>query len=179
MLSDSKIMELMEQGEIIIKPFKRKNLGANSYDLTLSSKVRLVLKQDTIDMTKNIPETKEIDLPLTLFQGDSIIFQTNEIVGVQSTTVGMLSERSNFCRLPLRLNYSKLIDTGFVGTISAVLTNIAPFPVVIRPNYRIIQVMFFKVDGEIEKDYKQRDWSKNLNQFGESVPEYKVDKEWK
>lgn len=179
MLSDSKILEYIKDGEIIIKPFDRKRLGSNSYDLTISKKCRTINGSTKIKvLTSQIPETTLNELPLALKKNECIIFQTNEIIGVKSKTVGLLSERSNMCRFPLMLNYSKLIDTGFIGTITAVLKNIAPFSVLIPENYRIMQVMFFEVNGKIEKDYQNREWSKNLDQFGKTVPEYKIDKEW-
>ena len=34
-LSDRKILEEMEKGDIVITPFKKENLATSSYDLTL------------------------------------------------------------------------------------------------------------------------------------------------
>ena len=34
-LADSKILELFEKGEVVIRPFNRKQLGSNSYDVLL------------------------------------------------------------------------------------------------------------------------------------------------
>ena len=175
MLSDKEILRLMEEGEIVIEPFDRRWLGPNSYDLHLDENIKIPV--NIPDITKNEKVYKRAKLPYTIPPFGSIIVQTKEIVGCRSKTLGILSERSNLARLPLIFSYSKLLDTGFIGHLSAAIFNPNPFPVTIHPNYRFLQIMFMRVDGEVMQTYDKRKWSKNLDQFGE-VPEFKPDKEW-
>ena len=181
MLSDKKIMDLMKEEEIIIKPFKRENLGPNSYDLTLSKKAKFIAAMaDPFDLTSdNIIDYMEISLPFVLKPGRILVFMTNEIVGCKTKTLGIISQRSSLARLPLVINFSNLLDTGFVGVLSGAMINQTDFNLYIKPDIRILQIMFESVDGEVKRRYDERKWSKNLNQLGFEVPEFKVDKEWR
>ena len=182
MLSDVQIMDFIDSGEIVIEPFKHKNLGPNSYDLTLHKKIMVPWTPENgeVDVTKTIPRYIEKELPYSIPPHGSIVVRSNEIIGVKEKTLGILSARSNLARLPLILSYSTLIDTGFKGFITAVLYNPNPFPVRIVPNYRFMQVMFDYVDGVISTPYDKRTWSKNLDQFGDIYPPgFKIDKEWR
>ena len=179
MLTDNEILKLIKEREIVLEPFNRDNLGANSYDLTINENVRILNQFTTMDISKDIPATIKQTLPVVLSPHDTIIFKTNEIVGCKSKTLGILSTRSNLSRFPLPIWYSNLVDTGFTGFISGAITNINDFNIVIPKNFRIMQVMFMRTDGKVEQSYLERKWSKNTAQFGDTnVPEYKIDKEW-
>jgi deoxycytidine triphosphate deaminase len=102
---------------------------------------------------------------------------TNEVVGCKEKTMGIISQRSNLARLPVVVNFSALLDTGFVGRLSGAIINPNNFPIVLKPNIRILQIMFDSCIG-INRKYAGRKSSKNLDQFGSDVPVYKVDKEW-
>ncbi|MCB0614342.1 MAG: dCTP deaminase, partial [Phaeodactylibacter sp.] len=53
-LSDKKILEGIEQGEIVIEPFQRHCLGTNSYDVHLS-KWLAIYKDHVLDARRHNP----------------------------------------------------------------------------------------------------------------------------
>ena len=74
-LSDSRILEEIEKGTIVIEPYDRKNLGSNSYDVHLGK--YLAMYNDTmLDARKHntishfeIPEEGYVLLPGNLYLG--------------------------------------------------------------------------------------------------------------
>jgi len=74
-LSDSRILEEIEKGTIIITPYDRKALGSNSYDVHLGANLA-VYEQPELDAKKhntirhfNIPEEGFVLMPDTLYLG--------------------------------------------------------------------------------------------------------------
>ena len=51
-LSDSRILEEIEKGTIVIEPFDRKNLGSNSYDVRLGKYLALY-NDEVLDARKH------------------------------------------------------------------------------------------------------------------------------
>ena len=60
-LSDKKILEEMEKGDIIITPFKRENLATSSYDMTLGEYFFVEQEPKYFQNTFNIYEKDEIE----------------------------------------------------------------------------------------------------------------------
>lgn len=176
MLTDKEILkELKKKENLIIEPFKRENLGPNSYDLTIYPIIKIFKKENKIKTLKEKFEMEKVNLPYELKPNESLIFMTNEIIAVKKNFVGLLSPRSNLSRSPLIFSMSFLVDTGFVGRVSGKITNMGFDPILIYPNIRIIQLMVFKIH-KVLISYDKRYLSKNLDQFIE-VPEYKPDKD--
>src|SRR5438094_395765 len=183
-LSDTEILAAMKDGDIEISPFNRPNLGPNSYDLTMnpvgrffSGLSRFAGKRTAFDMIKDIAETYEARLPAMLEPQETFTAISNEVVGIKDKYVGLLTRRTTISRLPLLIQYSHLIDTGYRGIIGAGITNLSRSRIMISPNIRFMQVMFTRT-GPVEVPYDKRPISKGIGQDGTFVPEYKIDKEW-
>lgn len=180
MLSDGKILEYIEAGEIIITPFISNNLGPNSYDLRIGSTVKKLDDCRKVkDLSKHSHDYTLMGLPLILIPGETILFCTQEVIGVKQRTLGLLGTRSNLARSGLQFQFSPLIDTGFKGIVSGAIHNPTKMTYKIPKNLRVLQVMFQEVNGDIVQTYNKRKWSKNLEQFDINSIEYKVDKEFK
>lgn len=190
MLSDQKIWEAVEAGTISIQPFDRDNLGPNSYDLTISENYAVqsraihqiysmaVNDPDEVERVENCWQHVKAATHIGIDPKSFVRCVTNEVVGVKSRRLGLLSPRSKLARFPLMFSYSQLVDTGFRGKISFAIYNPNPFKVFIPVDHRVLQIMFVDVTGSLGQGYDRRPWSQNLDQFGDGVPGYKVDKEW-
>lgn len=180
MLTDREILANMIHGEISIKPFRRKNLGPNSYDITIGERVRsLKFNCETIDLTKT-DQYNFLDspLPYELEPGETIIFVSDERIGCKNETTGTLSPRSSLSRTGLIFQFSSLLDTGFYGILSGAIYNATHSTIIIPENLRVMQIMFDYNTGSLAKKYNERKWSKNTNQFDFESVKYKPDKEW-
>lgn len=181
MLTDNEILAQMQKGEILIKPFERKNLGPNSYDIRIGSRVRsLKYNFKTIDLTKLDQYTfMDQDLPYALDPEDIIIFSSKEVLGCGKKTIGLLSPRSNLSRSGLVFQFSHLLDTGFCGVVSGMVYNPTRATIIIPKGLRVMQIMFDFNYGGLATQYKERQSSKNTNQFSIEDIKYKPDKEWR
>lgn len=179
MLTDGEILKNMKSGEITISPFKRLNLGANSYDLRIGDRIRsLRYNFHEIDLTKKDQYIfLDFDLPYSLLPGGTIIFTSKEVVGCRRETIGWLSPRSNLSRSGLIFHFSNLLDTGFKGIVSGTIYNPTRSVFAIPKNLRVMQIMFDYNRGKLLKAYNERKWSKNTNQFKIEDVKYKPDKE--
>jgi len=177
MLSDTQIKARLND-TILIEPYKAKNLGPNSYDLTLSKFAKIPKIHYNINLIKDVPEYYDTTFPLFIQPGEMVIGLTEEIVGVTGDIVGFLMKRSNLTRLGLDVVIAPFIDTGFKGHLSIVMHNISPYQIEIHPGIRICQVGFMKT-GEVGISYDKRELSKNIDQIEFKVPGYRIDKEYR
>jgi len=150
----SKILEELDEGNIVISPFSSKNLGVNSYDVTLHPDL-LVYTERILDMDECNP-TEKITIPETgfvLMPGELYIGATNETASSKKY-VPMFDGRSSTGRLGIALHQTAGIgDVGFgfdangeptLATWTMELSVIKP--VRVYPYRRVGQVFFIAGD---------------------------------
>jgi dCTP deaminase len=180
-LSDKSIIRAVTQEEITITGFNEKNLGPNSYDVTLADDIRmydlddnrnytildyhpLTGKQDVkifcldvtqrTDLAKIKKGTKNEVEGYYLFPGILYIAATNEKIGTDKY-VQELHGRSSMARLGLTVHSAAGYgDVGFNGTWTLELSVIHPLFIV--PNMKIAQVQFSMIDQIPLKLYKDK-----------------------
>ena len=180
MLTDSEILTNLKTGEIVIEPFKKKNLGSNSYDIRIANRIRsLKFTVNDIDLTKADQYIYfDTNLPYSIQPNETIIFTSKERVGCWGNTIGLLSPRSNLTRTGLIFQFSHLLDTGFNGILSGTIHNPTVAVITIPENLRIMHIMFAYNDGVLKTPYNERKWSKNIKQDNIEDVVYRPDKEW-
>lgn len=160
-LSGQAIAEARREGFVVIEPWNRKNLGPNSYDLTLSSEIcKYALEEvDThtschiLDVKKpNKIVTEEIDSNgYVLYPGNLYLACTNEVAGSARYVPG-IEGRSSIARLGIKVHFTAGFgDVGYVGKWTLEMECI--HPVRIYENMRICQVYFDTLEGEINHLY--------------------------
>ena len=152
-LSDGKILEEMEKGDIVITPFNEKNLSTSSYDVTLgkyyfaeqknTNSFYNMYNKDDVDRVwgteakkaKTAEEVfKEIkfpfvgiskdDLVILLEPGQTILAHTNEFIGGRNHITTMMKARSSLGR-----NFIEVCkcagwgDVGFTNRWTMEITN--------------------------------------------------------
>jgi dCTP deaminase len=142
----------IEAQRIEIVPFVKERLGANSYDVTLSSYLYM-LKDQEIDVRRpaetvgmGIPEDGLVLQPGRLYLG-STVERTNS-----PHHVPMYEGRSTMARYGISSHLSAGFgDIGFSGAWTLEITVI--YPTRIYPNMRIGQVFFLMPEGSTEIKY--------------------------
>ena len=161
-LSGKKIAEEVQKGNIRIEPFNNKNVGHNSYDLTLHNQL-LIYKEDILDMKKK-NETKEITIPeegLLLEPGQLYLGRTVERTG-SNAFVPMIEGRSSVGRLGLCIHVTAGFgDIGFNGTWTLEIFCLKPIR--IYPGVRIGQLYFHTIDGDFELYGQREDYVSKYN----------------
>lgn len=160
-LSDKMILEEIDKGKIIIEPFSRDQLGSNSYDVRLG-KYLSIYKNDILDAkqhneirTIEIPEEGYVLLPQKLYLG-----VTEEYTETYDY-VPFLEGKSSVGRLGVDIHATAgKGDAGFCNTWTLEIS--VKQPVRIYAGMPIGQLIYFKIDGEVEVPYNTKKSAKYI-----------------
>ena len=158
-LSDKKILESIDRGEIVIEPFNREYLGTNSYDVHLG-KWLAVYKDAVLDARRHneiehfmIPDEGYILQPNKLYLG-----VTEEYTETHAT-VPFLEGKSSVGRLGIDIHATAgKGDVGFCNHWTLEIS--VSMPVRIYAGMPIGQLIYFRVDGDIENYYNKKQSAK-------------------
>lgn len=158
-LTDKKILESIKKGEIVIEPFDAKCLGTNSYDVHLG-KYLAVYKDEVLDAKKHnqieelvIPEEGLVLQPGTLYLG-----VTEEYTETHNS-VPFLEGKSSIGRLGIDIHATAgKGDVGFCNTWTLEISCV--HPVRVYAGMPIGQLIYFRVEGDIENYYHSKDNAK-------------------
>jgi len=154
-LSDKKILDAIAAGEIVIEPFRRECLGTNSYDVHLG-KYLAVYRDRVLDARRHnqvvfieIPEEGFVLQPGTLYLG------VTEEYTETHRAVPFLEGKSSVGRLGIDIHATAgKGDVGFSNHWTLEISCIQP--VRIYAGMPIAQLIYFRVDGEIEHYYHRK-----------------------
>ncbi len=154
-LSDSKILEEIENKNIIIKPFNLNCLGSNSYDVHLSQYL-LVYTDQTLDSKKE-NTTKEIIISKHGFVLYPDSFYLGSTIEYTETLkhVPFLEGRSSIARLGIQIHSSAgKGDVGYKNTWTFEIS--VKKPIRIYYGMPIAQLIYFEVLGKVNVSYDQK-----------------------
>lgn len=151
-LSDKQILEEIKKNNILIEPFDPKCLGTNSYDVHLG-KYLAVYKDDVLDAKKH-NEIDVFDIP-----DEGFVLQPNKLyLGVTKeytetmAHVPFLEGKSSVGRLGIDIHATAgKGDVGFCNTWTLEIS--VTQPVKVYYNMPVGQLIYFKVDGDIQNYY--------------------------
>ena len=154
-LTDKKILQEMEKGTIVISPFARKYLGANSYDVHLG-RYLAVYRNDILDAKVHnmveyieIPDDGLILLPHRLYLG-----VTQEYTETHAH-VPFLEGKSSIGRLGIDIHATAgKGDIGFCNTWTLEIS--VKQAVRVYHGMPIGQLIYFEISGEIGTPYKEK-----------------------
>ncbi len=158
-LSDKKILEEIKFKNIVIRPFDRKNLGSNSYDVHLGDWLS-VYDDEILDAKKHnkithfkIPKEGYVLLPTKLYLGVTAEYtETYEYVP-------FLEGKSSVGRLGIDIHATAgKGDVGFKNNWTLEIS--VKQPVRIYGGMPIGQLIYFKVDGIVLTPYNKKSSAK-------------------
>ncbi len=153
-LTGHEIKQQMKIGNIFVTEFDEHRLNPNSYNLRLSSELRVYdntagymdinKENDTISM--NIPSEGYALLPGILYLARTVEYtETHRFVP-------MLEGRSSLARLGLSVHITAGFgDIGYCGVWTLEMSVIQPL--IIYPNVEVAQIYYVKPCGDIETTY--------------------------
>lgn len=145
-LTSPQIESAIEQGDIIIRPFRKRQLAPNSYDFRLGDRC-CVYTGETLDAAKENP-TRTFTIPksgLVLKPDRIYLINTQETMG-SKRYVPIIRGRSSVGRLGIFIDITAdLIDLGSINQWTLQLH--AVHPVRIYPGMLIGQVTFWRTYG--------------------------------
>jgi dCTP deaminase len=161
-LSDKRILEEIDKGNIIIEPFNREKLGTNSYDVHLG-KYLANYKSRVLDAKVHneiehfeIPKEGFVLQPNTLYLGVTMEYTETH------AHVPFLEGKSSTGRLGIDIHATAgKGDVGFCNTWTLEIS--ATQPVKIYAGMPIGQLIYFVVEGDIETLYNTKTNAKYNN----------------
>lgn len=172
MLSDKRILEEMQAGNIVIEPYDVRQLGTNSYDLRLGQwyyksdskhenysfdftkqEDAEVFWGDPIDSLNDMHHSDDMRGAITVPAGSTILAHTEEVVGATNGFTTIMKGRSSTARAGLSVCKDAGVgDCGFISRWTMEISNHNQSPVIIHVGMRICQMTFYEI-GETLKNY--------------------------
>lgn len=167
-LSDKRILEEIEQKNIVITPFQREKLGSNSYDVHLGRWLA-VYRDEVLDARKHnevdyfeIPEEGIVLNPQQLYLGVTLEYTETH------AHVPFLEGKSSTGRLGIDIHATAgKGDIGFCGHWTLEIS--CKLPVRVYTGMPIGQLIYFPLEGEVEVAYNQKSSAKYSHQPNKPV----------
>ena len=154
-LTDKKILDEIENGSIVIKPFNQEYLGSNSYDVHLSKNLATysdeILDAKKHNQIKNfeIPEEGFILLPNQLYLGATVEYTETR------KHVPFLEGKSSVGRLGIDIHATAgKGDIGFLGYWTLEIS--VKIPVRVYAGMPIGQLIYFVAEGSVLSPYNKK-----------------------
>ena len=154
-LSDSRILEEIEKGSIIIEPFDRKNLGSNSYDVHLGK--YLAMYNDTMLDARRHNTISHFEIPqdgYVLLPGYLYLGVTEEYTETHAH-IPFLEGKSSTGRLGIDIHATA--GKGDIGFCNAWTLEISCVqPVRVYAGMPIGQLIYFTSEGDVINKYNNK-----------------------
>ena len=167
-LSDKRILEEIEKGTIVIKPYLRDCLGSNSYDVHLGKHLATYINQELDAKAHNEIEHFEIPDEGILLEPSKFYLGVTEEYTETHAHVPFLEGKSSTGRLGIDIHATAgKGDVGFCGNWTLEIS--VKQPVRVYKGMPIGQLIYFPVEGEIEVKYNQKKNAKYSGQHNRPV----------
>ena len=166
--SDKKILASIKEKEIVIKPFRRKCLGTNSYDVHLSK--HLATYKDRVLDARTHNEIEPIVIPKSGFviQPGTLYLGVTQEYTETHNAVPFLEGKSSVGRLGIDIHATAgKGDVGFCNNWTLEISCVEP--VRIYAGMPIGQLIYFSIEGEIENFYNKKENAKYTTRSSKPV----------
>ncbi|RMD77154.1 dCTP deaminase [Candidatus Dojkabacteria bacterium] len=169
-LSDKKIVELIDKGDLVITNLNENSIQPASVDVTIGDFFLVIddLLTSVIDMCTPIKyreiQAEEIILPAKSF----VLATTREYIKLPNNLTAFVEGRSSVGRMGLFIQNAGWVDPGFEGKITLELYNANSLPIKIKAGRRIGQLVFCQMDQEAEKPYRGK-YQGQMNTVGSRI----------
>jgi dCTP deaminase len=144
-LTDHKIQEAFDNGDIIIDPFEQKQLQPATYDMRVGAEA----------VTSSSKELRKLDEKgFIIFQpGDFGFIITLEKINLSPNYAARFGLRSALARKGLSATTGPQIDPGYEGRLILGITNLTPNPVTLSYGQDLISIEFHELPGPAKHPY--------------------------
>jgi dCTP deaminase len=158
-LTDRQILEEIETGRIVIEPFNRDYLGTNSYDVHLG-KYLGTYQERVLDARKhNKIDVFEIPEEGFVLQNDTLYLGVTQEYTESHAHVPFLEGKSSVGRLGIDIHATAgKGDVGFCNSWTLEIS--VKQPVRVYAGMPIGQLIYFKVEGEVDNFYNKKENAK-------------------
>lgn len=158
-LSDKKILQAIDEGQIVIDPFRRDCLGTNSYDVHLGKYLAVYVDRELDARKHNRVEELEIGPDGFVLQPGVLYLGVTEEYTETHNAVPFLEGKSSVGRLGIDIHATAgKGDVGFCNSWTLEISCVQP--VRVYAGMPIGQLIYFHVDGEIDQFYHSKKGAK-------------------
>jgi dCTP deaminase len=171
LLSDKRIVEEMQSGNIVIEPFELRQLGTNSYDCRLGTWYFQPTKYlDIVDFTDEEQargfwgDPIRAEGTILVKPGTTILAHTQEVIGATNGITTQMHARSSIGRSGLSVcKCAGVGDVGYIARWTMEISNHTTCTIALPVGLRICQIKFDYV-GETLQEYhgkygRRDDWT--------------------
>jgi dCTP deaminase len=160
LLSDKRIVEEIQAGNIVVDPFDQRQLGTNSYDCRLGSWYFQPTKySEVVDFTNEDQalafwgEPRRAEDQIIVKPQTTILAHTQEVVGARNGITTTMHARSSIGRSSLSVcKCAGVGDVGYISRWTMEISNHSTCSIAIPVGLRICQIKFDFV-GETLREY--------------------------
>ncbi len=155
-LSDSTIRELLETGELEIKPLSDHCIQPASVDLRLGTTFLKVNEdnQAVISLNKPIEYTTVQNEQIVIPPHSFMLATTMESINLPHNITAFVEGRSSIGRIGLFVQNAGWVDPGFNGELTLELFNANRQPINLISGRRICQLVFARMDKPTKNPYQ-------------------------
>jgi dCTP deaminase len=158
-LTDKQILEAVANGDIIIEPWRPENLGTNSYDVHLGKHIALYTDRELDARKHNKVKHFEIGEEGILLQPGTLYLGMTEEYTETHHSVPFLEGKSSVGRLGIDIHATAgKGDVGFCNNWTLEISCVQP--VRVYAGMPIGQLIYFKIDGDINNYYNKKKGAK-------------------
>ncbi len=167
-LSDSRILEEMKKGTIIISPFDRRYLGSNSYDVHLGAWLAVYDEEILDARIHNKIKYFKIPKPGIILVPNKLYLGVTEEYTETHKHVPFLEGKSSIGRLGIDIHATAgKGDVGFCNTWTLEIS--VRQPVRIYAGMPIGQLIYFDVAGKVDVPYNKKKSAKYTSRTNKPV----------
>lgn len=154
-LTDAKILQSLENKDIVIVPFKKECLGTNSYDVHLSKNLATYVNRDLDAKKHNKVHHFEIPSEGYVLQPGHLYLGVTEEYTETHNSVPFLEGKSSVGRLGIDIHATAgKGDVGFCNTWTLEISCVQP--VRVYGGMPIGQLIYFALDGDVINFYNKK-----------------------
>lgn len=164
-LSQSRIQELVDNGEIVIHPYRRECVNPNSYDVHLGEYIGVYVDAHLDAKKHNKIQIKKIPLEGMMLMPGELYLAVTEEYTESHTVVPTLDGKSSVGRLGIDIHCTAgKGDVGFCGKWTMEIKVVKP--VIVYSYMKIGQLTYYQLSGgvEVPQKYNEKTTSKYNNQ---------------
>lgn len=158
-LTDKEILRSIEDGTIVIEPFRRRSLGTNSYDVHLGRFLATYIDRELDARAHNRIETFEIPEEGFLLQPEAFYLGVTLEYTESHKHVPFLEGKSSIGRLGIDIHATAgKGDVGFCNHWTLEIS--VKQPIRVYAGMPVGQLIYFTTDGDVEVPYNRKESAK-------------------
>lgn len=184
-LADVSIRALVDSGRLVIDPYDPALVQPASVDVRLGSEFRVMRNThathiDPFEPLEDLMERVEVKPgeQFVLHPSEFALAHTAETFVFPDDVVGVVNGKSSLGRLGLLIHATAgYVDPCFAGSVVLELSNVSTLPIILRPQMKVAQIVFQKMDTAAERPYGHPDLgSKYQGQRGAQTSKYNLNR---